>query len=181
MKTVLRETRKGAALARKALQVSFHPSAKCGEHRPGLVQTLAHPAGRERCVGFIRQRVANPAVLPDKPGVQRSGSSRGNLKSALESIMLKTGSIILSIHACFNCLLASAILVAITVLHQHAPILYLLFDQAEVPRLDSRVLATANALAILFNTSAAAISFLSLWVVWCALRKGQRWLWCSSR
>jgi hypothetical protein len=105
----------------------------------------------------------------------------GNLKSALESIMLKTGSIILSIHACFNCLLASAILVAITVLHQHAPILYLLFDQAEVPRLDSRVLATANALAILFNTSAAAISFLSLWVVWCALRKGQRWLWCSSR
>jgi hypothetical protein len=89
--------------------------------------------------------------------------------------MLKTGSVILTIHGGFNFLLATAILVAITVFQKTAPILYIVFGEAEVPKLDSKVLATAKSLAVLFNTSAAALSFLAVWVIWCALIKGQHW------
>jgi hypothetical protein len=89
--------------------------------------------------------------------------------------MLKAGSIILTIHGGFNFLLASAILGAITILQKSAPILYIVFGDAEISKLDSKVLATTKSLAILFNTSAAALSFLSVVVVWCALVKGQQW------
>jgi hypothetical protein len=89
--------------------------------------------------------------------------------------MLKIGSIILTVHGGFNFLLGSAILVAIAIFQKSAPILYIVFGEAEIPKLDSRVLATTKSLAILFNTSAAAVSFLSVLVVWCALIKGQQW------
>ena len=42
-------------------------------------------------------------------------------------------------------------------------------------KLDSKVLATTKSLAILFNTSATALTFLAVLVVWCALIKGQQW------
>jgi hypothetical protein len=92
-----------------------------------------------------------------------------------DKIMLKAGSIILTIHGCFNFLLASAILVAVILFQKHAPILYIVFGEAEISTLDSKVLATTKSLALLFNTSAAALSFLIVIVVWCALIKGEKW------
>jgi hypothetical protein len=92
-----------------------------------------------------------------------------------ENTMLRSGSIILTIHGCFNFLLASAILVAITAFQKSAPILYIVFGETEIPKLDGRVLAITRSLAILFNTSAVALSLLSVLVVWCALYRGQQW------
>jgi hypothetical protein len=89
--------------------------------------------------------------------------------------MLKAGSIILTIHGGVNFLLATAILVAITILQKSAPIFYIVFGEAEISKLDSKVLATTKSLAILFNTSAAALSLLAVLVIWCALVKGQLW------
>jgi hypothetical protein len=89
--------------------------------------------------------------------------------------MLKAGSILLTIHGAFNFLLASAILAAITILQKTAPILHIVVGEAEISKLDSKVLAATKSLAILFNTSAAAVSLLSVVVIWCALVKGQQW------
>jgi hypothetical protein len=92
-----------------------------------------------------------------------------------EKTVLKIGSIVLTIHGCFNFPLASSILVAISIFRRNAPILYLAFEDAEIPKLHAKVLATTRSLAILFNTSAVALSFLTVLVVWCALRKGEHW------
>jgi hypothetical protein len=89
--------------------------------------------------------------------------------------MLKAGSIILTVWGGFNFLLAASILVAVAVFQKTAPILFIVFDEAEIPRLEAKVLATSKALAILFNSCAAALSLTTLFVVWGALAKGQRW------
>jgi hypothetical protein len=89
--------------------------------------------------------------------------------------MLKFGSILLTLGGIFNFLLAGSILVTITVFQKSAPILYILFDEKEIPQLDAKVQATVKALAILFNASAAGLSLLAIFVVWGALIHRQRW------
>lgn len=89
--------------------------------------------------------------------------------------MLKAGSIILTICSSFNFVLAASIHAAITVFKRNAPILFIMFDEADIPGLDSRILATTRALAVHFNSSVAGLSLLSVFVVWCALVKGQYW------
>jgi hypothetical protein len=92
--------------------------------------------------------------------------------------MLKAGSIVLTVLSVFNFLLAASILVAVTVFRKNAPILFVTLDQGEIAKLDPKVLATVRALAIYFNSVAAGLSLLVLFVVWGALVKGQPWaLW----
>jgi hypothetical protein len=89
--------------------------------------------------------------------------------------MLKAGSIILTVCGAFNFALAAAILTALIAFDKKAPILFIVFEERELSALDAKVLATVKSLAILFNSCAAALSLMTILVVWCALVKGQHW------
>ncbi len=89
--------------------------------------------------------------------------------------MLKAGSIILSIWSGINLLLASAILASIVFFKTNAPILVMVFEEPEISRLDARAISAVNALAILYNSCAVALSVLALCVIWSNLINGQRW------
>ena len=88
--------------------------------------------------------------------------------------MLKTGSIILSIWSGISFFLASLILTMIIFLKKNAPILVMVFKESEISRLDAKVISAVNTLAILYNSCAAALSLLALFVIWSSLINGQR-------
>ena len=89
--------------------------------------------------------------------------------------MLQAGSIILSIWSGINFLLAALILTLVTLIKGNAPILIMVFEESEISRLDTRVISAVNVLAILYNSCAAAISLLVLFVIWSGLINGQLW------
>jgi hypothetical protein len=88
--------------------------------------------------------------------------------------MLKAGSRILSIWGGLNFLIASAILISV-IFFNNAPILVMVFEKSEISRLDARVILAVNTLAILYNSCAAALSVLVMFVIWISLIKEQRW------
>jgi hypothetical protein len=89
--------------------------------------------------------------------------------------MLKAGAIIGTIVCGFNLLLAALILILITIFKKNPPILYIVFGESGGANLDVKTLATIKCLAILFNACAAGMSLVSLFVIWCALIKGEHW------
>lgn len=88
--------------------------------------------------------------------------------------MLEADSIILSIWSGINFLLASLILTVIIFLKKNAPILVMVFEESELSRLDAKVILSVNTLATLYNSCAAALSLLALFVIWSSLINGQR-------
>jgi hypothetical protein len=89
--------------------------------------------------------------------------------------MLQAGSVILSIWSGINFLLACLILTLILFLKRDAPILIMVFEESEIPKLEPRVISAINVLAILYNSCAVAISVLVLFVIWSSLITGQSW------
>ena len=89
--------------------------------------------------------------------------------------MLKVGSIILSVWSGVNFLLAAAILISIVIFRRDAPILVMVFEKPEISGLDARVIASVNALAILYNSCAVALSVLAVFIIWSGLIDGYRW------
>ena len=89
--------------------------------------------------------------------------------------MLTVGSIILSIWSGINFLLAFLILTVIILLKRNAPILVMVYKESEITKLDVRVISAVNTLAILYNSCAAAISVLTLFIIWSSLINGQVW------
>ena len=89
--------------------------------------------------------------------------------------MLKAGSIILSIWSGINFLLAALILTFIIFFKTNAPILVMVFEKSEIAQLDTRAISAVNALAILYNSCAVALSVMALFVIWSGLINGQRW------
>ena len=89
--------------------------------------------------------------------------------------MLKRGSIVLSIWSGINFLLAALILTSVVVFNANSPILVMGFDKPAIASLDARVIASLNALTILYNSCSVALSVL----VWLLIRKsliaGQKW------
>ena len=89
--------------------------------------------------------------------------------------MLKRGSIVLSLWSGINFLLAALILTLVVVFKENSPILEMVFEKSEITRLDARVIASLNALTILYNACSVIVSVL----VWTIIRKnlaiGQRW------
>ncbi len=90
--------------------------------------------------------------------------------------MLKAGSIVLSIWCVINFILAFIILCYVIVLKEDSPILQVAsFSEAEIASLDAKVIASLNALTILYNSCSVALSVL----VWLIIRKsliaGQKW------
>ena len=89
--------------------------------------------------------------------------------------MLKRGSIVLSIWSGINLFLASVILTSVVVFKANSPILALVFEKSEIASLDAKVIASLNALTILYNSCSVVVSVL----VWLLIRKsliaGQKW------
>ena len=89
--------------------------------------------------------------------------------------MLKRGATILSFWSGINFLLAFLILISVVVLNANSPLLVMVFERAEIARLDPRVIASLNTLTILYNSCSMAVSVL----VWLLIRKiliiGQKW------
>lgn len=89
--------------------------------------------------------------------------------------MLKAGSTILSIWSGINFLLAALILTSVVVFKANSPLLVMVFERSEIARLDARVIASLNALTILYNSCSVVLSVL----VWLLIRKsliaGSQW------
>jgi hypothetical protein len=89
--------------------------------------------------------------------------------------MLKRGSIVLSIWSGINFFLASLILAIVVFLNGNSPILVMVFEKSEIASLDAKVIASLNALTILYNSCAVALSVLALFIIWSGLINGKRW------
>ena len=89
--------------------------------------------------------------------------------------MLKRGSIVLSIWSGINFLLAALILTSVVVFNADSPLLVMVFERTEIAALDSRVIASLNALTILYNSCSVVVSVM----VWIIIRQnlvnGQKW------
>ena len=89
--------------------------------------------------------------------------------------MLKAGSTVLSIWSGINFLLAALILTSVVIFKANSPILVLVFEDSEIASLDAKVIASLNALTILYNSCSVVLSIL----VWLLIRKdliaGQKW------
>ncbi len=89
--------------------------------------------------------------------------------------MLKRGSTVLSIWSGINFFLAALILTIVVFHIGNSPILTLVFEKSEIASLDAKVIASLNALTILYNSCSVVVSVL----VWLLIRKnliaGQKW------
>ena len=89
--------------------------------------------------------------------------------------MLKRGSIVLSIWSGVNFLLAALILTSVVIFNANSPLLVMVFEKSEIASLDAKVIASLNALTILYNSCSVVLSVL----VWLLIRKsliaGQKW------
>src|SRR4030042_53984 len=92
-----------------------------------------------------------------------------------ESKMLRGGSTILSIWSGINFLLAALILTIVVFRNGNSPILALVFEQSEIASLDAKVIASLNALTILYNSCSVALSVLVWWLIRKNLIAGQTW------
>jgi hypothetical protein len=89
--------------------------------------------------------------------------------------MLKAGSIVLSIWSGINFFLAAAILTSVVIFNANSPLLVMVFEKPEIASLDAKVIASLNALTILYNSCSVGLSVL----VWLLIRKSliasQKW------
>jgi hypothetical protein len=89
--------------------------------------------------------------------------------------MLKRGTMVLSIWSGINFLISAAILTMVVVFKANSPLLDLVFEKQEVATLSVKVIASLNALTILYNSCSVVFSVL-VWVfVWKNLITGQKW------
>src|SRR4030065_2047068 len=89
--------------------------------------------------------------------------------------MLKAGSRFPSLWSGINFLLAAAILTSVVIFNANSPLLVMVFEKSEILSLDAKVIASLNALTILYNSCSVGLSVL----VWLLIRKsliaGQKW------
>jgi hypothetical protein len=89
--------------------------------------------------------------------------------------MLRRGATVLSLWSGINFLLAAAILTSVVIFNADSPLLVMVFERSEIASLDARVVASLNALTILYNSCSVVLSVL----VWLLIRKslilGQKW------
>ena len=81
--------------------------------------------------------------------------------------MLNRGSTILSIWSGINFLLAALILTSVVIFNANSPLLVMVFEKSEIASLDAKVIASLNALTILYNSCSVVVSVL----VWLLIRK----------
>ena len=93
--------------------------------------------------------------------------------------MLRAGAILLTLWTGFKLLVALGILFMLLVLRKNSPALLLLYGDIQGKSLDPRALTTINSLAVVANASIAALSILSIVVIWSALMKRAVWAFWS--
>jgi hypothetical protein len=106
--------------------------------------------------------------------VERSLKS-GHTISQGESKVLKRGSIVLSIWSGINFLFAALILTSVVIFNGNSPILALVFEKSEIASLDAKVIASLNALTILYNSCSLVLSLLVWFLIRKSLITGQKW------
>ena len=89
--------------------------------------------------------------------------------------MLKAGSRFLSLWSGLNFLISFLILTIVVFHIGDSPLLGMVFEKAEIARLDARVISALNCLTILYNSYAIAFSVLAWFVIRLSLSKGQKW------
>lgn len=89
--------------------------------------------------------------------------------------MLKRGSIVLSIWSSINCLIAAAILISVVIFNADSPLLVLVFEKSEIASLSAKVIASLNALTILYNSCSVVLSVLVWFLIRKSLIAGQKW------
>ena len=89
--------------------------------------------------------------------------------------MLKAGSTILSIWSGINFLLAALILTSVVIFNADSPLLVMVFERSEIARLDARVIASLNALTILYNSCSVVLSVLAWLLIRKSLIAGHKW------
>ncbi len=92
-----------------------------------------------------------------------------------ESKMLKKGSIVLSIWSGVNFFLAALILSSVVIFDANSPILVMVFEKSEIASLDAKVIASLNALTILYNSCSIGLSVLVWSLIRNCLISGQKW------
>jgi hypothetical protein len=89
--------------------------------------------------------------------------------------MLKAGSRFLYLWSGLNFLISSSILTIVVFHIGNSPLLGMVFEKSEIASLDAKVIASLNALTILYNSCSVVLSVL----VWLLIRKsliaGQKW------
>ncbi len=93
--------------------------------------------------------------------------------------MLRAGALLLTLWMGFKLVVALSILFMLLVLGKNSPALIVLYGSMQGAGLDPRALATINGLAIVANASVAALSILSLVVIWSALMRRAVWAFWS--
>lgn len=89
--------------------------------------------------------------------------------------MFKTGSTILSVWSAINLLLAALILASVVVFRANSPLLVMVFQRSEIAALDPRVIASLNALTILYNSCSMVVSVMVWIIIRRNLANGQKW------
>ncbi len=89
--------------------------------------------------------------------------------------MLKAGSRFLSLWCVLNFLISSLILTIVVFHIGNSPLLGMVFAKSEIASLDAKVITSLNALTILYNSYAVALSVLVWFVIRLSLGKGQKW------
>jgi hypothetical protein len=89
--------------------------------------------------------------------------------------MLKSGCAALSCWSGINLFLSALILFLVVSGLQNSPLLSMVFVPSEVAQLSPKVIGAMNALTILYNSYAAAMSVLVWFIARNALRKQARW------
>jgi hypothetical protein len=89
--------------------------------------------------------------------------------------MLKRGSIVLLIWSGLNFLISSLILTIVVFHIGNSPILDLVFEKSEIAGLDVKVIASLNALTILYNSCSVVLSVLVWFLIRKSLIAGQKW------
>jgi hypothetical protein len=93
----------------------------------------------------------------------------------MTSKMLKAGSRFLSLWSGLNFIISSLILTIVVFHYGNSPLLVMVFEKSEIASLDAKVIASLNALTILYNSYAIALSVLVWFVIRISLDKGQKW------
>jgi hypothetical protein len=93
--------------------------------------------------------------------------------------MLRAGAILLTVWTGLKLAISLGILFMLLALGKNSPALLILYGDAQGKGLDPRALATINGLAVVANASIAALSIMSLIVIWAALVRRAVWAFWS--
>jgi hypothetical protein len=97
------------------------------------------------------------------------------MKTPINQLCFKIGTIVLSLWVGLNLLLALYILANMVLMGGNAPGLYIILDKKVVDTLEPNVLWTMNGIAMLLNAAVAALCGMSLFLIWYGVAKKTMW------